>query len=379
MKDPLNSSKQQVLGLVNSLYALQSEELISDSLLANLQEFVTFDAGALYQIDRTTYEIAQGKCSGTDAGLIRAYLQKHASTDPCSLSARCPTRLNQPSRLSSVLARHPDAALAVQGARARFGFEHAMSVVAGWRGSAIALLRLHRRASSGDFTDHELELISGIAPHIAMATVFNESNDSQSAVPQTGLLALTADDQLVYANDSVQELLAEAAPEAIRLLAESKSVWRSQDDRVFRLRILSLSDRSLLSWIDREARARPQAIGQSQAGPVIVIAVEPIQRRQALATRLVHSRLSRREVEVALCVMRGLSNADIAAELSIDEKTVKDHLRRIYSKIDVRSRTAMISKVLGLEAELTAISGSATSSRSPQQKPQASPQRLEQC
>ncbi|NEV60710.1 helix-turn-helix transcriptional regulator [Thiorhodococcus minor] len=379
MKDPLNASKQQVLGLVNSLYALQGEELISDRVLASLQEFVPFDAGALYQIDRTTYEIAQGKCSGKDAGLIRAYLQKHASTDPCSLSTRCPTRLNQPSKLSSVLARHPDAALTVQRARTRFGFEHALTVVAGWRGGAIALLRLHRRASRSDFTDHELELIGGIAPHIAMSMVFNEANDSHSAAPQTGLLALTGDNQLVYANDSVQELLSEAAPEAIRYLAESKSVWRSQGDRVFRLRILPLGDRSLLSWIDREARALPHCIGQGKAAPVIVIAVEPIQRRQALATRLVHSRLSRREVEVALCVMRGLSNADIAAELSIDEKTVKDHLRRIYGKIDVRSRTAMISKVLGLEAELTAISASATSPRSPQQRTRSPSPELEQC
>ena len=104
--------------------------------------------------------------------------------------------------------------------------------------------------------------------------------------------------------------------------------------------------------LDHEGLDEVEERRQARSGRVSVVVIERIQRRHALANRLVHSRLSRREVEVALCVMRGMSNAEIATELSIDEKTVKDHLRRIYGKIDVRSRTAMISKVLGLEAEL---------------------------
>ena len=49
--------------------------------------------------------------------------------------------------------------------------------------------------------------------------------------------------------------------------------------------------------------------------------------------------LSKRELDVLLCVARGLSNKEIALDLSISENTVKVHLRRIFTKLGVSSRT----------------------------------------
>lgn len=50
--------------------------------------------------------------------------------------------------------------------------------------------------------------------------------------------------------------------------------------------------------------------------------------------------LSDREVEVLALVAHGLSNARIAAELHLAEKTVARHLSNIFTKLDVGSRTA---------------------------------------
>ena len=50
--------------------------------------------------------------------------------------------------------------------------------------------------------------------------------------------------------------------------------------------------------------------------------------------------LSRREVEVLRLLGRGLSNAQIAEELVVSLLTVKAHLRSIYSKVGVTSRSA---------------------------------------
>ena len=49
-------------------------------------------------------------------------------------------------------------------------------------------------------------------------------------------------------------------------------------------------------------------------------------------------RLSDRELEVLRLVARGMSNKDIAAELVIAENTVKNHVRNILEKLQLRSR-----------------------------------------
>jgi non-specific serine/threonine protein kinase len=49
--------------------------------------------------------------------------------------------------------------------------------------------------------------------------------------------------------------------------------------------------------------------------------------------------LTAREREVALLAARGLTNPQIARELSISEHTAANHVRRILKKLGVRSRT----------------------------------------
>ena len=66
---------------------------------------------------------------------------------------------------------------------------------------------------------------------------------------------------------------------------------------------------------------------------------EPIRELPSAVDRL--EPLSERERTVALAVSRGLSNKAAAAELFISQKTVDAHLRQIYRKLGVRSRTQL--------------------------------------
>jgi LuxR family maltose regulon positive regulatory protein len=60
--------------------------------------------------------------------------------------------------------------------------------------------------------------------------------------------------------------------------------------------------------------------------------------------------LSDRELEVLRLIAVGLSNREVAETLVITLSTAKNHVRSIYSKLDVHSRTQAIAraKELGL-------------------------------
>jgi DNA-binding CsgD family transcriptional regulator len=66
-------------------------------------------------------------------------------------------------------------------------------------------------------------------------------------------------------------------------------------------------------------------------------------------------RLTPREREVARMVAMGLTNAAIAGKLNLSPWTVSTHLRRIFAKLDVTTRAAMVAVIASAQAEGLAI------------------------
>jgi two-component system, NarL family, nitrate/nitrite response regulator NarL len=54
--------------------------------------------------------------------------------------------------------------------------------------------------------------------------------------------------------------------------------------------------------------------------------------------------LTPRQREIALLVMSGLRNKEIASELRLCEGTVKIHLHNIFQKLGIKSRTALLAR-----------------------------------
>jgi len=91
------------------------------------------------------------------------------------------------------------------------------------------------------------------------------------------------------------------------------------------VRLVSAGDALLAPSITRrlvERFARPQT-------------APPISRAEL-------STLTPRELEVLKLIARGLSNAQIAAELFLSEATVKTHVARILSKLELRDRVQAV-------------------------------------
>jgi DNA-binding NarL/FixJ family response regulator len=67
---------------------------------------------------------------------------------------------------------------------------------------------------------------------------------------------------------------------------------------------------------------------------------------EKLASGVRGETLTRREVEVLALLVRGRSNKEIAAKLFISETTVKGHLRSVFTKLNVLSRTEATTTAL---------------------------------
>ena len=81
--------------------------------------------------------------------------------------------------------------------------------------------------------------------------------------------------------------------------------------------------------------------------PVKIILLEPRPDSICIQEGLKNYNLSCRQEEIALLTATGHSNQQIAEKLFISEYTVKDHLKEIFQKIGINSRSELCPKILG--------------------------------
>jgi DNA-binding NarL/FixJ family response regulator len=101
---------------------------------------------------------------------------------------------------------------------------------------------------------------------------------------------------------------------------------------------------------DASARELAEAVRVVAAGDAVIA---PSVTRRLIAefahlggprapTRARLDGLTDRETEVLALIARGLSNAEIAAELVVAEQTIKTHIGRIFAKLNLRDRAQAI-------------------------------------
>ena len=98
----------------------------------------------------------------------------------------------------------------------------------------------------------------------------------------------------------------------------------------------------LVDAVRRAARGEP-ILSPSVAGQVIAAATRS--RVADPDARALVDTLTEREREVALAIARGLSNAEIAAELFMGVATVKTHIGRLFTKLHASNRVQIARRI----------------------------------
>ncbi len=79
------------------------------------------------------------------------------------------------------------------------------------------------------------------------------------------------------------------------------------------------------------------AAGHNYVDPRVAGGV--LKRRSGGYGRGAQNELSVRETEIIRLIARGMSNKEISGKLHLSEKTVKNHISRIFAKLNISART----------------------------------------
>ncbi|RJR51143.1 MAG: LuxR family transcriptional regulator [Desulfobacteraceae bacterium] len=94
--------------------------------------------------------------------------------------------------------------------------------------------------------------------------------------------------------------------------------------------------------------SRPLGNGSSFDGKLYMISIEEVHEGAGFETARLQEiyKLTKREIDIVIQTYRGLKNAEIARRLFISEITVKKHIQNIFQKMGVKSRTALVHRIL---------------------------------
>ncbi|NND74846.1 MAG: helix-turn-helix transcriptional regulator [Ilumatobacter sp.] len=226
--------------------------------------------------------------------------------------------------------------------RGRAAFSEADVALLGRCSSVIGrALRDHVRAQSP-------WLGTACAPGLV---VFDERSRVTSANPEalTWLRALLPDGAREAANDvpvvsAVEELLAadarhrHASP-VWALLNRARASDGGFDGHAARLRMRDMRGRWLVLHGSR-LRARNDDTGGS-----VAVVIEPAKSAEIAPIIVEAYALTARERDVVGALARGESTSEIAAHLFLSQHTVRDHIKTVFEKLEVSSRTELVAKL----------------------------------
>jgi DNA-binding CsgD family transcriptional regulator len=121
------------------------------------------------------------------------------------------------------------------------------------------------------------------------------------------------------------------------LIARAQAVAAGLEDRPARLRVRDRGGR----WVVLHASCLDSPTG----GGGVAVVIESAKSAEVAPIIIEAYGLSPRERDVLGAIARGSSTPHIAAELFLSAHTVRDHIKSVFEKVGVRSRSELVAKL----------------------------------
>jgi len=350
-------SSNGMLRLAAGLQSALTLEEVERAYLSNVVGVLDADGHGLYRLDPQTLDPVAISTDVTPS-FVAKYTEYGRFDDPVMDRARELRRPVDSSRLASSVDWRASAAYSIL---ADEGYYHSLRAPFEIAGQMCGTVTFARCRGARGFDEHDLRLARTISEQTGLAleraTRFEAAGqrvgvlqDVLDHLPQ-GIVVSSADGETIFVNSvaaSRQPCGSFADMVASHVREAREALWRD--------------NRRIVTANVVEPRSGQQVIAKSvkltSASDAAVTLIYPADSAQP--RRLpVWDVLTPREQEIAELVSTGLTTKEIASRAFVSENTVKQHLKRIFAKTDVRNRAELMQRVWAATAQAPAQSDTA--------------------
>lgn len=324
--------------MISSISCHNDLEKIEEDYLRHITMLIHSHAAALYYFKPNQTQPLRIAANGVDEDFLSYYEVKGRSVDPLRgwITTKRTPYLSQLLLGLKGWQNHP-----VYSVVGTVHIDYAMQAPIICGDEIIGTLNFGREVAEGKYTQLDLQAISILSQFLSLAipnslAKSNISNNQDKFCQymehvQQGIVIANLDHQVQYANQEAQKLIT-------RTLGPDQPV--RQLSKIIHDACINNGESGTVKNDKLLTRFCPVP-GSTDKQTIALLNIISPPSDFAIFQQI----LTNREIDVLRLVEHGMQNRQIAASLCISINTVKRHLDNIYCKLEVNSRTELISKV----------------------------------